>query len=89
VIFFTPVCIFLGLFWLRLAYLKRYDGKPFQVPYLFGHRRIYDKTKQQLAMEGTVLLLFGVARRSRFFAGGAEKIAHPVLKGTVSWALAA
>lgn len=65
--FFTPVCILLGLFWLRLAYLKRYDGRPFQFSDLFGRRRLYDKTKQQLAVEGTILILWGVGAALLFF----------------------
>ena len=59
--FFTPVCLFLGVYWLHLAYQKRHQTEAFRIGDLFASIRLYDKTKQQLVAEGLVLIILGSA----------------------------
>jgi len=65
--FFTPLCILLGLFWLRLAYLKPNEAEPIRIRDLFGSRRLYAKTRQQLVVEGVLLFLSGIGAAILFY----------------------
>jgi hypothetical protein len=58
--FVTPVCFILAIFWFRIAYIKRHETTPFQVRDLFSNRSLFERSKQQLLLEGIFLVGLGV-----------------------------
>lgn len=57
----VPFCIVAGVINCYRAFLKRNDITSFRIRDIFENRRFSAKTKQQLAIEGVLLIVLGIS----------------------------
>jgi hypothetical protein len=63
----TPVLLLFGILEFRIAYLKRRETTPFYVRDLFSNRQLFQRSKQQLLLEGIFSIGLGVFGIFAFF----------------------